>query len=115
MVADEHEINAFLEKAREYIRLKKIDFIHGFQEKYILGHLGISFRDAFEMVKELTYKNYFNGPSPDRDFPNEEVWEFGIQDEPDDIYIKLKFRQSKGDLLMMSFHYAEKPISYPYN
>ena len=108
------EINAFLNRAKRYKAAGKVDFINGAKEKHTLTQMGISIKDAFELIEHLTYRNYYRGPSPDHINAQEYVWEFGIEEEPNDIYIKLKIRQEKDDLLMMSFHYAERPITYPY-
>ena len=115
------EIEEFLKKARLYIEQGKIDFIKGPQEKYALSVLGISFYDSFEMVKELTHEDYYQGPTKDHKYPTQEVMEFGIEDvfpefsyPGSSLYIKLTFRDRSGDLLMMSFHSATKPITYPH-
>lgn len=110
------EINFLLEKVHKYIDNGNVDFIKGFDEKYLLGHLGISFRDAIGMARNLTYENYYRGPSPDHDTSSDgnHVWEFGIEDVPDNIYIKLKFRTDKDELLFMSFHYEKRKMFFPF-
>ena len=115
------EIEEFLEKVRLYIDNGKTDFILGKEEKYTLGKLGISIEDAFAVVTEITYENFYQGPTPDHTFINQEVMEFGIEDFFSDLsypnkslYLKLTFRQRKNDLLMMSFHPARHRITYPY-
>ncbi|UOF90510.1 hypothetical protein LSG31_22070 [Fodinisporobacter ferrooxydans] len=113
-MASIEEINQFLSFAREYKAKNKLDFIKGPQEKYLLGELGISIKDAFAMLDLLTFENYYRGPSPDHAKPNQQVWEFGIEEVPADIYIKLTIRKTRNDLLFMSFHFAERPIVYPY-
>ncbi|WP_052807263.1 type II toxin-antitoxin system MqsR family toxin [Risungbinella massiliensis] len=114
MEASVGQINAFLSKARFYLQRGKMDFIRGKEEKQTLSQLGISIRDAFALVYDLTVENYYRGPSADHKIPTESVWEFGWEEEPQDIYIKLKFRSVRDDLLMMSFHFANRPIVYPY-
>lgn len=120
------EIESFLEEVRSYIRLDKIDFLPSSKNKYALSNLGISFDDAFAMVIGLTAKEYYRGPSPDHKFPNQQVWEFGIEnifeeyEKPRcDLYIKLTIRNSKDkkekELLMMSFHSAERAIRFPFS
>lgn len=115
------EIEDFLKKVRLFIEQGKIDFIKGPQEKYALSVLGISFGDGFEMVKELTHKNYYQGPTKDHKYPTQKVMEFGIEEvfpefcyPHSSLYIKLTFRDHRDDLLMMSFHSAARPITYPY-
>lgn len=114
------DIEDFLEKVRSFIDQGKIDFIYS-KGKYALSKLGISIEDAFAMVYELTHKDYYRGPTPDHNYKDQEVIEFGLEDIFSDldypgssIYIKLTFRPRKDDLLMMSFHPATEPITYPH-
>ena len=116
------DIESFLALARALLDSNKTDFIKGPEEKLALSQLGISFQDALSMVYELTYKNYYRGPSPDHRDKSQIIWEFGIEDIFEEntypqtsLYIKLTIRKKKGDLLMMSFHPAVKPIKYSYN
>lgn len=115
------EIEEFLKKGRLFIEQEKVDFIKGPEEKYTLGILGISIDDAFEMIKELTYENYYQGPTEDHRYSSQKIMEFGIEDvfpefsyPQSSLYIKLTFRDRKADFLAMSFHPATKPITYPY-
>lgn len=119
------EIESFLEKVRRNIQLRNIDFLPSSKNKYALSNLGISYDDAFALVIGLTAKEYYRGPSPDHKFPKQQIWEFGIEnifeenERPEcDLYIKLTIRNSKDtkkkDLLMMSFHSAEKQMNFPY-
>lgn len=119
------EIESFLETVRSYIHLGNIDFLPSSKNKYTLSNLGISYEDAFAMVTALTATEYYRGPSPDRRFPKQQIWEFGIEnvfeenDKPEsDLYVKITIRNSnhnnKKDLLMMSFHSAEESMSFPY-
>jgi len=115
------EIESFLEKVCLFIDAGKTDFLQDKKEKYALGALGVSYDDAFEMVKELTYEDYYQGPTEDHKYPAQKVMEFGIEDvfpefsyPHSSLYIKLTFRDRRDDLLMMSFHSAAKPVTYPY-
>lgn len=120
MITDS-EIEDFLKKVRLFIAQGKISFRGRQKDKYALGSLGISLDDSFELVKELTHENYYQGPTKDHQYPTQDVMEFGIEDIFSDLsyphtslYIKLTFRDRRDDLLMMSFHSAARPITYPY-
>ncbi|MFA4137706.1 MULTISPECIES: hypothetical protein [unclassified Brevibacillus] len=109
------DVKTFLELCKKYKDANKLDFIMGKEEKYTLGKMGISMRDAFSMFDYLTYKNYYRGPNPDHNGSPGDVWEFGLEDDGTEIYIKLKIRTPpKDDLLFMSFHFPARPIVYPY-
>ncbi|MBE1553224.1 type II toxin-antitoxin system MqsR family toxin [Sporosarcina limicola] len=119
------DIELFLEQVRKFISLGKIDFLPSSKNKYALSNLGISFDDAFALVIDLTAMNYYRGPNPDHKFPKQQVWEFGLEnifqenEKPmSDLYIKLAIRKRKEpketDILMMSFHSAERAMRFPY-
>jgi len=119
----EEEIQDYLEQCKaNYRQHGKVDRIIGKEEKETLTKLGVRISDALEYIlqqtENISSKNYYRGPSPDHNNPNEDpptVWEFGIpmDDEPD-IYLKMKIRENKDDLLFMSFHFAKHEIIYPY-
>ncbi len=97
---------------------EKITFIPRATSLKTLNDLGISIRDALFMVEEMTYKDYYRGPSPERDkrYETGDVWEFGIELEEDhnDIYVKLKEISLKQKITCLSFHESRFPIAYPY-
>lgn len=84
-----------------------------------LAALHIDVPTAKAHLNSLTYKNYFNGPSDDRDIPPlGPVWEFGDRINGIEAYIKIK--EYKGDKkianthFLWSFHPADDPIYYPF-
>lgn len=81
-----------------------------------LAILGITPKHRAEIIRGLTYEDYYRGPSPDHSKPSEEIWEFGKRVKQDNVYIKLKIyeinNRKKGKCL--SFHIAEKPIINPF-
>lgn len=81
-----------------------------------LAILGITPKHRVELIKSLNYKNFYRGPTPDHAKPSEECWEFGKWFKGREIYIKLKIYKindrKRGKAL--SFHFAERSITYPY-
>ncbi len=81
-----------------------------------MAETGIHKQDICDIIEELTVENYSATKTDvNPNFPNEEVWEFGINkmiiDTNVDLYIKLKVREISGKyLLVMSFH-PEQPAS----
>ncbi len=69
-------------------------------------------------IRNLTYKNYFRGPTPEHDRGMGEWWEFGMMVKGEEIYIKLQMfitktlKKKKGKCL--SFHISDRPIKYPF-
>ncbi|ERI93910.1 putative toxin-antitoxin system, toxin component [Clostridiales bacterium oral taxon 876 str. F0540] len=109
------EINCFLVEVKSLITEGKYDFIP--RPKNNLTNLGINLKIALDIILNLTYKNYFNGPEED-DNPKfiGFIWEFGKDEDQYQIYIKLKLKDtSRGKLLcIMGFHKADFPIRYLY-
>lgn len=109
------EVNSFLVEVKSLITAGKYDFIP--RPKNNLTNLGINLKIALDIILNLTYKNYFNGPEED-DNPRfiGFIWEFGKDEELFQIYIKLKLKDtSRGKLLcIMGFHKADFPIKYLY-
>jgi len=109
------EVNNFLAEVKSLITTGSYDFIP--RPKNNLTSLGINFKIALDIILNLTYKNYFNGPEQD-DNPRfiGFIWEFGTDEESYQIYIKLKIKDTtRGSLLcIMGFHKAGFPIKYLY-
>jgi hypothetical protein len=80
-----------------------------------LANLGFTLRDVGSTLQELTVADYCEGPVKDLDMPGD-LWVFGKELEGKEIYVKLKLARL-GPLAIVrvvSFHFAEKPLSYPY-
>lgn len=86
---------------------------------------GITKQDICRVIKELEVCNYcYTADDRNERYPNEQVWVFGINktmiDKEEALYIKLKVRIIKEELLLiMSFH-PEDPgadgskLKFPY-
>lgn len=80
-----------------------------------LAKFGITPAGCIAYINELTYKNYLSGPLDDRDTHERKcVWEFGTKIQNQDIYIKIKHIE-EDNILMLSFHEAEKPFVFRYS
>ncbi|MQS89677.1 type II toxin-antitoxin system MqsR family toxin [Lactobacillus salsicarnum] len=66
--------------------------------------LGMTLKDAVDVLLDLTPKNYLRGPSFDHNGDGTEIWEFiyiwGDNSIP--IYIKLKFQDSRFKFFFIS-------------
>lgn len=80
---------------------------------HTLSTLGLLPEEVFQILLELTPKNYYRGPSTDYDTNETDcIWEFGVVIEQKQIYIKLKLiRDFVKDI---SFHFAEKELTFPF-
>ena len=83
-----------------------------------LADLCITPRHRLKEVRNLCAEDYYRGPSPDHDGdPGKEWWEFGRSIEGYEIYIKIRIYKKSNNQYAgkcMSFHIADKEITYPY-
>ena len=80
-----------------------------------LARLGITPAGGITYINSLTYRNYLSGPMDDRDTDEENcIWEFGTRINAIDVYIKIKHIEDD-DLLVLSFHEADKPFVFRFS
>ncbi|SCM78703.1 conserved hypothetical protein [uncultured Sporomusa sp.] len=112
--ADRRQINAALCTIKTAISNNKFRFMEERKKNMeTLARFGFVTKNVTDIIMELTYKNYLNGPSNDRDIPEDtdSIWEFGYEVESEPIYIKIKIRKLD-DVIGISFHVAERPLYY---
>lgn len=80
-----------------------------------LTELGFNYQDVAEVILGLSVADYSGGPCRDRDMPGE-LWMFGKAIADKEIYIKLKLATfgTLKRVRIVSFHFAEEPLCYPY-
>ena len=68
------------------------------------------------VVLDLSISEYSDGPRPDIDFPDQDVWVFGATNESMEIYIKLTLKKVPEGFLAkcLSFHKSERRLNYPF-
>jgi hypothetical protein len=85
------------------------------ENKECLLELGFKYQHVQETLLGLSVEDYCDGPCLDRDQPGE-LWIFGKTIENRPVYIKVKLA-SLGTLSMvrvLSFHFAENALLYPF-
>ena len=108
------EVEAFLKEMRQKIRIFDIAFRP--REKNLKGiiELDIIPADRIEYLNKLTYLNYFTGPNKDtHDSVKPDYYEFGIEINGIEAYIKISLGLNGKRVDCMSFHKAERSITYP--
>ena len=79
-----------------------------------LAELEILPIDRISYLNKLTSENYYSGPNKDTyDSTKPDYYEFGIEINGIEVYIKISIGLINKRVDCMSFHKAEKPISYP--
>ncbi len=127
------EVKKFLEEAKKLALDRERRYINN--EEWANGRVNktrlyiaetqISLEHIWKVISELQVNNYSSTKKDvNPNFPNEEVWIFGIKkvmvDELQDLYIKLKIRRIESKfLLLMSFHpempsRENKKLTFPY-
>ncbi|BCD27129.1 MULTISPECIES: hypothetical protein [Bacillus] len=119
-VASIQDIESVLQKTFNHIKEEKIHFEPRKKNMDFINSNGISIEDALWHVEQLTYEEYYRGPSDEKDnrFPPGDYWEFGIPEDFCDlsmeVYVKIKELLHVDNMMCMSFHEAQYPITYPY-
>lgn len=110
------EVNARLKNIRLKIGKNECTLWPRKKNKDSLALAGLSIDDAFDIVKSLTVRNYCKGPEDDIDKPGTgEMWFFGHSERGYDFYIKIKICfDANSNVIIISFHFPEFPLIYPY-
>ena len=109
------DVRAFLREFKSLIKS------HGFfvinRDDNLLGlfALGINEKARKKSLLSLNVLNYSSGPKTDEDQQGC-VWIFGTTISEKEVYIKLKIVQRKhgNKAKCISFHPAERPLTYPF-
>lgn len=79
-----------------------------------IAELDISSKQREDLLKDLEPENYCSGPNTDKDVPDRpDYYEFGIDVNGKEVYIKLTVGLTNKPVDCISFHVAEWPMKYP--
>jgi len=113
-MATKEEVEAFLKEIREKIKFSDVAFQPREKNLETLAELEIIPIERIEYLKKLTYRDYKSGPNKDtHDAKKPDYFEFGIEIKGVTVYIKISRGLPNKRIDCMSFHKAEKPITYP--
>ncbi len=76
--------------------------------------LEMTYIQAKKVLKELKVEDYSEGPLEDRLNQGPEMWVFGKNLKNREIYIKITMGVPGTSVICISFHFSERPLSYPY-
>lgn len=97
------------------IKSKKIHGKEQFSTPYTLLDLDYDTSDIVERLKELTTREYSETLIDKDDIHPPLLFVFGKDINNKQVYIKLKIKGNQTrHILCVSFHYAEKKMSFPY-
>lgn len=106
-------ITSFLNEFKSYW-VKSYHFADREVNFRTIGYLGITPQQARGIIAQLTYKNYYKGPSEDLKRSGCSIWEFGETIQGQEVYIKLSDDFKFGVAICISFHLADYPVKYLY-
>jgi hypothetical protein len=113
-MANKAEIEEFLRALKEKIKIFDIVFRPRDKNTETLAELDILPIDRIQYLMNLTADDYYSGPNKDTyDFRKPDYYEFGIQVKRKEVYIKISLGLPNKPVDCMSFHIAERPITYP--
>lgn len=109
------EVESFLRELHAKLLVYKIFYYNREKNKQALLDLEITPMQRDEYIRNLKSVDYFDGPKPDtNDTTLPDYWEFGITVKSREVYIKISIGKESRPVICMSFHLAERKITYPY-
>lgn len=113
-MATKAEVDIFLKELKGKIKIFDIVFRPRDKNTQSLLDLGISPNQRIDWINSLTSDNYYKGPSEDtHDSSKPNYYEFGISIAGQEVYIKISIGLDNKRVDCMSFHVAERIITYP--
>ena len=79
-----------------------------------LAELCITAKYRDNIVKQLSVKDFYKGPEPNRLNDLGDMWVFGKTINSKEVYIKVTLGRTNSQAVCISFHIAEHPIKYPF-
>jgi len=109
------DINRFLKDFKKIASEKKIKDAKPNDMDMGLSELGLTREIRNNIIFDLTYENYCDGPINDRDKPGS-LWIFGKHYNGELIYIKIKIVAVENikEVVCISFHRAEREMNFPF-
>ena len=78
-----------------------------------LADLEIRPIDRNKVLEDLSAEDYCEGPLQEVLYDNAEMWVFGKEVKLNEVYIKITMGKPGTSVICISFHIAERPLSYP--
>jgi hypothetical protein len=115
MPQDEQHIEAFLKDFKQKKKVYDILFRddRGKNQQTLLD-LEITSRKRKEVIDSIELRDYIDGPKEESLYKGAEMWVFGKQVKGRDIYIKITMGAPCTSVICISFHTAERKLTYPF-
>jgi hypothetical protein len=108
------EVESFLNQLKVKMRTFDVAFRPRDKNKQFLSEADILPLERLMYLKKLTFENYHSGPNKDNYDPGKpDYYEFGIEIKGIEVYIKISAGLPNKMIDCMSFHKAERAMTYP--
>jgi len=109
------EVRAFLEGFKQKIDIhpEGVIYLHRDKNFQTLADLDIRPIDRTACLKNLRVEDYYRGPTIDNE-ARSDYWEFGIVVKGQEVYVKIRMGNVGKPVICISFHLAERTITYPF-
>jgi hypothetical protein len=109
------EVVEFLNHFKVKMRVFQILFRdERFKNTNGLLSLEISWERRKKVIESLEVEDYCEGPLDDKLYGIASMWVFGKYIKELEVYIKISIGRPNGSVLCISFHEAEKKLTYPF-
>lgn len=114
--AKDNQVQAFLQRLKGKATVFQIIYLdERSKNAETLGKLDVTPNERDQIIYNLSVQDYYRGPRPEHFHGGDsEMWEFGKNINGEEVYIKISLGQQSRPVICISFHIAERPISYPF-
>lgn len=106
------EVRQFLQAFRAQWEQHGIVFVEREKNLQALLDLELLPEQRETILQELPISGYIKGPKPDTVVVGANYWEFGVQVNGREVYVKLSLGPDDGPVVCLSFHPAERTMRY---
>ncbi|MEZ4947708.1 MAG: type II toxin-antitoxin system MqsR family toxin [Cyclobacteriaceae bacterium] len=113
MDTKESDVESFLSGFKAKMNVFEIIYLERDKNLQALAYLEISPARRTAVIESLEAKDYYKGPTQDQD-QGPDLWEFGKTVNRKEVYIKVCMGNENRPVICISFHLAERAITYPF-
>jgi hypothetical protein len=114
-MATQHDVEFFLSVFKDKMKVWDVLFRdERGKNAQTLADLELRPIDRKAILEGLEPGDYYRGPREEALYGGSDMWEFGKTVKKQEIYIKITMGARGSSVLCISFHIAERPLTYPF-
>ena len=114
-MATKEEVQHFLNQLKEKVKVFQIVYIDDRNKNaQTLLDLEITSKYRDTVIQNLKIEDYSEGPKKDDFNQIDDIWVFGKIVKEREVYIKISLGRINSRIICISFHIAERPMTYPF-